>query len=183
MKKEKLSVSVVRNREIHSAACSVDNFSFPWGGSDLFQPISAKSVPLRVRQEERTGFPLRGCLLPASVPGFRCTGVRPFGAQSAFNAPPVSGLPIKSSPANRSVAGLCASASTLAERTRFELVVRVTPYVGLANRWFQPLTHLSGPPSRCFHPKGCANIESFWVNTKKCGQNFYLCINPETPNP
>ncbi len=31
-----------------------------------------------------------------------------------------------------------------AERTRFELVVRVTPYVGLANRWFQPLTHLSG---------------------------------------
>ena len=31
-----------------------------------------------------------------------------------------------------------------AERTRFELVVRVTPYVGLANRWFQPPTHLSG---------------------------------------
>ena len=31
-----------------------------------------------------------------------------------------------------------------AERTRFELVVRNNPYVGLANRWFQPLTHLSG---------------------------------------
>ena len=31
-----------------------------------------------------------------------------------------------------------------AERTRFELVVRNDPYVGLANRWFQPLTHLSG---------------------------------------
>ena len=30
-----------------------------------------------------------------------------------------------------------------AERTRFELVVRNDPYVGLANRWFQPLTHLS----------------------------------------
>ncbi len=30
-----------------------------------------------------------------------------------------------------------------AERTRFELVVRNNPYVGLANRWFQPLTHLS----------------------------------------
>ena len=33
--------------------------------------------------------------------------------------------------------------SYLAERTRFELVVRNDPYVGLANRWFQPLTHLS----------------------------------------
>ncbi len=31
----------------------------------------------------------------------------------------------------------------IAERTRFELVVRNDPYVGLANRWFQPLTHLS----------------------------------------
>ena len=30
-----------------------------------------------------------------------------------------------------------------AERTRFELVVGIAPYVGLANRWFQPLTHLS----------------------------------------
>lgn len=30
-----------------------------------------------------------------------------------------------------------------AERTRFELVVQNNPYVGLANRWFQPLTHLS----------------------------------------
>ncbi len=32
----------------------------------------------------------------------------------------------------------------LAERTRFELVDRIAPIVGLANRWFQPLTHLSG---------------------------------------
>ena len=32
-----------------------------------------------------------------------------------------------------------------AERTRFELVVRVTPHAGLANRWYKPLTHLSGP--------------------------------------
>ena len=49
----------------------------------------------------------------------------------------------------------------LAERTRFELVVRVAPYVGLANRWFQPLTHLSGHAFRLLTPKGCANIESF----------------------
>ena len=33
----------------------------------------------------------------------------------------------------------------IAERTRFELVVRYNPYAGLANRWFQPLTHLSNP--------------------------------------
>ena len=31
----------------------------------------------------------------------------------------------------------------MAERTRFELVDRIAPIVGLANRWFQPLTHLS----------------------------------------
>lgn len=60
----------------------------------------------------------------------------------------------------------------LAERTRFELVVRVAPYVGLANRWFQPLTHLSGHTRGRFRPKGCANIECFWVNTKKCGRKF-----------
>ncbi len=30
-----------------------------------------------------------------------------------------------------------------AEGTRFELVVPIAQYVGLANRWFQPLTHLS----------------------------------------
>lgn len=33
--------------------------------------------------------------------------------------------------------------ASLAERTRFELVDRIAPIVGLANRWFQPLTHLS----------------------------------------
>ena len=32
----------------------------------------------------------------------------------------------------------------VAERTRFELVIRVFAYDGLANRWFQPLSHLSG---------------------------------------
>jgi hypothetical protein len=31
----------------------------------------------------------------------------------------------------------------LAERERFELSVQVSPYDGLANRWFKPLTHLS----------------------------------------
>ena len=30
-----------------------------------------------------------------------------------------------------------------AERARFELAVEFNPYDGLANRWFQPLTHLS----------------------------------------
>ena len=39
----------------------------------------------------------------------------------------------------------CARLRALAERTRFELVVQNYPYVGLANRWFQPLTHLSFP--------------------------------------
>ena len=38
---------------------------------------------------------------------------------------------------------ICAGLPLVAERTRFELVVRNDPYVGLANRWFQPLTHLS----------------------------------------
>ena len=37
-----------------------------------------------------------------------------------------------------------------AERTRFELVVQNYPYVGLANRWFQPLTHLSSSTRRRF---------------------------------
>ena len=48
-----------------------------------------------------------------------------------------------------------------AERTRFELVVRNNPYVGLANRWFQPLTHLSVTFVDRFYPKGCANIGCF----------------------
>ena len=37
-----------------------------------------------------------------------------------------------------------------AERTRFELVVPVAQHVGLANRWFQPLTHLSNPVDACY---------------------------------
>ena len=32
----------------------------------------------------------------------------------------------------------------LAETARFELAVAVTRHDGLANRWFQPLTHVSG---------------------------------------
>ena len=32
----------------------------------------------------------------------------------------------------------------LAETERFELSVQMYPYDGLANRWFQPLTHVSG---------------------------------------
>jgi hypothetical protein len=33
----------------------------------------------------------------------------------------------------------------MAETARFELAVAVTRHDGLANRWFQPLTHVSGP--------------------------------------
>jgi hypothetical protein len=32
----------------------------------------------------------------------------------------------------------------LAETARFELAVAITRHDGLANRWFQPLTHVSG---------------------------------------
>ena len=58
----------------------------------------------------------------------------------------------------------------LAERTRFELVVAIAHYVGLANRWFQPLTHLSGLCSelcarRRFVIRG-ANLDVFFVLCK-----------------
>ncbi|GEM_PF-4986305 len=43
----------------------------------------------------------------------------------------------------KSLESFAESKTFYAERTRFELVVRYNPYVGLANRWFQPLTHLS----------------------------------------
>ena len=36
----------------------------------------------------------------------------------------------------------------LAETERFELSVLMYPYDGLANRWFQPLTHVSGSQRR-----------------------------------
>lgn len=62
----------------------------------------------------------------------------------------------------------------VAERTRFELVIRVFAYDGLANRWFQPLTHLSGNciPSRdslTDSPNRNANIKRNFGITK-----FYL---------
>jgi len=38
--------------------------------------------------------------------------------------------------------------SRFAERERFELSVMLAQYDGLANRWFQPLTHLSGSAKR-----------------------------------
>ena len=50
----------------------------------------------------------------------------------------------------------------VAERTRFELVVRNDPYVGLANRWFQPLTHLSGSHlAKLRHGGGLQRYEYF----------------------
>ena len=52
-----------------------------------------------------------------------------------------------------------------AERTRFELVVRNDPYVGLANRWFQPLTHLSGSHlAKLRHKGGLQSYEYFRKN-------------------
>ncbi len=46
-----------------------------------------------------------------------------------------------------------------AERTRFELVDRIAPVVGLANRWFQPLTHLSFEVPKHF---GSAKVLTFF---------------------
>ncbi len=48
----------------------------------------------------------------------------------------------------------------MAETERFELSVRMYPYDGLANRWFQPLTHVSGSQQR-----GRA-IDGGWVGDK-----------------
>ena len=52
-------------------------------------------------------------------------------------------------------------------RTRGTLI----RYVGLANRWFQPLTHLSVWP---FYPKGCANIDPFLELTKLIVKKIYF---------
>jgi hypothetical protein len=46
----------------------------------------------------------------------------------------------------------------LAERARFELAVEFYPYDGLANRWFQPLTHLSEVDIKYFNRKNTPNI-------------------------
>ena len=48
-----------------------------------------------------------------------------------------------------SVPGKGRNRAQRAERTRFELVVPVAQHVGLANRWFQPLTHLSNRVNAC----------------------------------
>ena len=61
----------------------------------------------------------------------------------------------------------------MAERTRFELVVRVAPYVGLANRWFQPLTHLSGHASgKRFSPERVCKYRIFLGNYKELRTKF-----------
>ena len=59
-----------------------------------------------------------------------------------------------------------------AERTRFELVVRNDPYVGLANRWFQPLTHLSshlcvGFVSEVIPLRDCKDTKNFRIATPR----------------
>ena len=53
----------------------------------------------------------------------------------------VGGPRIARAPNSRNLWG---SAGMLAETARFELAVAVTRHDGLANRWFQPLTHVSG---------------------------------------
>ena len=46
----------------------------------------------------------------------------------------------------------------LAETERFELSVRHSSYDGLANRWFQPLTHVSSALAERVHSVGlCSN--------------------------
>ena len=52
----------------------------------------------------------------------------------------------------------------MAERTRFELVDRIAPIVGLANRWFQPLTHLSLPGG--ISALATAKLMLFYSSTK-----------------
>lgn len=52
-----------------------------------------------------------------------------------------------------------------AERTRFELVVRYNPYAGLANRWFQPLTHLSRSSLLVSKREGKVTTKTLFCNT------------------
>ncbi len=59
-----------------------------------------------------------------------------------------------------------------AERTRFELVVRIAPYVGLANRWFQPLTHLSGHPRSAAAREKVCKYSIFLPNAKEMAPKF-----------
>ena len=59
-----------------------------------------------------------------------------------------------------------------AERTRFELVVRIAPYVGLANRWFQPLTHLSGHPRSAAAREKVCKYSIFLPNAKEMTPKF-----------
>ena len=60
--------------------------------------------------------------------------------------------------------------NSLAERTGFEPVVPVTQYVSLANWWFQPLTHLSGPYwliVEVYPSNRATKLSYFWINPKK----------------
>ena len=63
---------------------------------------------------------------------------------------------------------------SLAERTRFELVVRNNPYVGLANRWFQPLTHLSEAPGGAFSAEKVCKYSFFSGETKIIARIFVI---------
>ena len=86
---------------------------------------------------------------------------------------PVSELPVRRTTKTAScLRSRLHGPKRVAERTRFELVVRNDPYVGLANRWFQPLTHLSGSHLAKLPPRGrTAKIRIFFelqgLRTKK----------------
>ena len=77
---------------------------------------------------------------------------------------PVSELPVRRTTKTAScLRSRLHGPKRVAERTRFELVVRNDPYVGLANRWFQPLTHLSGSHLAKLPPRGrTAKIRIFF---------------------
>ena len=129
---------------------------------------------------ERTRF--RGAALAASRGRPRGSGqplwdhaaVGPSDLLSVFVIRrPVSELPVRRTTKTAScLRSRLHGPKRVAERTRFELVVRNDPYVGLANRWFQPLTHLSGSHLAKLPPRGrTAKIRIFFelqgFHTKK----------------
>ena len=103
---------------------------------------------------------------------------RSFGPLVCFRYPS-SGERAPRPPHTKTAQRFCAGLQHpkgIAERTRFELVVRNDPYVGLANRWFQPLTHLSGSHLAKLPPRGrTAKIRIFFelqgFRTKKDGSS------------
>ncbi len=94
----------------------------------------------------------------------------PFICRTSIRTNPMEALRIKKlRPKPKSFTG---HPIFFAERTRFELVVRITPYVGLANRWFQPLTHLSGHPRSAAAREKVCKYSIFLPNAKEMTPKF-----------